>query len=74
MGLLFLLKKNKLRYLFLKDNIIHVRTYPAGQEQKPSLIVNDKAFAAQDIKCRSLQNKIILKSAKVEATYDIFAG
>ena len=70
-GVTISLEEKQIEISFLKDNIIHVRTYPAGQEQKPSLIVNDKAFAAQDIKCRSLQNKIILKSAKVEATYDI---
>ena len=70
-GVTISLEEKQIEISFLKDNIIHVRTYPAGQEQKPSLIVNHKAFAAQDIKCRSLQNKIILKSAKVEATYDI---
>lgn len=71
-GVTVSLEAKQIEISFLKDNIIHIRTYPAGQEQKPSLVVNDKAFGVQGIKYRSLQNKITLKSAKVEATYDVW--
>jgi hypothetical protein len=35
-GVTISLEEKQIEISFLKDNIIHVRTYPAGQEQKPS--------------------------------------
>ena len=41
-GVTISLEEKHVEISFLKDNIVHVRTYPKGQEQRPSLIVNDE--------------------------------